>query len=132
VNQLPESLRKLCKWKMCSITPNIVRATVARSNFRLSSGKNDFLGVWGSHMKPEMFKSFREFQKINHFPGSFQIGRKDRLCRNLYHAQAKYGKNEYNFVPLTFVIPNDYCLFKAEVETGPNKNAKWIIKPVRN
>lgn len=103
-------------------------------------------------MKPESFRSIREFQKVtfllqnmnkkfynyfelikknnskmNHFPGSFQIGRKDRLCRNLYHAQALYGKNEYNFVPMTFVIPADYALLKTEVET---RNSKWILKPV--
>ena len=65
--------------------------------------------------------------KLNHFPGSFQIGRKDRLCRNLYHAQAVFGKNEYNFVPMTFVLPSDYALLKNEFE---NKNHKWIIKPV--
>jgi hypothetical protein len=65
--------------------------------------------------------------KTNHFPGSFQIGRKDRLCRNLYHAQALYGKGEYNFVPMTFVLPSDYYLLKNEVEST---NHKWIIKPV--
>jgi tubulin polyglutamylase TTLL4 len=80
-------------------------------------------------MKPEGFKSIREYQKINHFPGSFQIGRKDRLCRNLYHAQALYGKNEYNFVPMTFVLPFDFNQLKNEVEK--NANEKWIIKPVR-
>ena len=81
-------------------------------------------------MKPEGFKSIREYQKMNHFPGSFQIGRKDRLCRNLYMAQAQYGKSEYNFVPMTFVLPADYQLLKNEIENPSNKSSKWIIKPV--
>lgn len=68
--------------------------------------------------------------KINHFPGSFQIGRKDRLSRNLYHAQAMFGKNEYNFVPMTFVLPADYGLLKTEVDS--KNNTKWILKPVSN
>lgn len=37
LSEMPESLKRLCKWKMCSITPNIVKATIARSNFRLAS-----------------------------------------------------------------------------------------------
>ncbi|CAF0928414.1 unnamed protein product [Brachionus calyciflorus] len=126
INQLPESLNRLCKWKMCAITPNIVKATISRSNFKLANGKHDWIGVWGSHMKPECFRAIREYQKINHLPGSFQIGRKDRLCRNLYHAQAIFGKQEYNFVPITYVLPQDYNLLKQEIET---KNCKWIIKP---
>ena len=127
IGEIPESLKKLCKWKMCSITPNIVKATIARSNFKLATNKHDWIGVWGSHMKPECFRSIRDYQKINHFPGSFQIGRKDRLCRNLYHAQAIFGKQEYNFVPITYVLPQDYNLLKQELET---KNCKWILKPV--
>ncbi len=67
--------------------------------------------------------------KINHFPGSFQLGRKDRLCRNLSHAQAVYGKAEYNFIPQTFVLPADYNILKNEMETA-DKNVKWILKPV--
>lgn len=127
IGELPESLKRLCKWKMSSITPNVVKATIARSNFKLANGKHDWIGVWGSHMKPECFRLIREYQKINHFPGSFQIGRKDRLCRNLYHAQAIFGKQEYNFVPITYVLPQDYNLLKQELES---KNCKWILKPV--
>ena len=127
VSELPANLKKLLKWKMCSITPNIVRSTISRSNFSLSSQKADWIGVWGSHMKPENFKYLKEYQKFNHLPGSFQIGRKDRLCRNLCHAQAVHGKAAYNFVPMTFVLPFDLNLLKTEFET---KNCKWILKPV--
>ena len=49
----------------------------------------DWLGCWGRHMKAQGFKSIRDYQKLNHFPGSFQIGRKDRLWRNLSKLQVK-------------------------------------------
>lgn len=42
VEQLPLPLRKMMKWKMSSITPNIVKNTVIRSGFRLISGMFDF------------------------------------------------------------------------------------------
>ena len=38
VEQLPLPLRKMMKWKMSTITPNIVKNTVIRSGFRLISG----------------------------------------------------------------------------------------------
>lgn len=41
-----------------------------------------------------------------------------------------FGKNEYNFVPMTFVLPADYGLLKTEVDS--KNNTKWILKPVSN
>lgn len=41
MEQLPLPLRKMMKWKMSSITPNIVKNTVIRSGFRLISGMFD-------------------------------------------------------------------------------------------
>ena len=32
------------------------------------------------------------FVQVNHFPGTFQIGRKDRLWKNLSKLQARHGK----------------------------------------
>jgi tubulin polyglutamylase TTLL4 len=71
------------------------------------------------------------FFKVNHFPGSFQIGRKDRLWRNLSHMQAVHSRREFDFVPQTFVLPADFLLFKRVFdEVADTKESKWIIKPV--
>lgn len=132
IEQLPLPLRKMMKWKMSTITPNIVKNTVIRSGFRLISGDegNDWLGTWSRHMKPICFKAIREYQKVNHFPGSFQIGRKDRLWRNLSHMQAVHSRREFDFVPQTFVLPADFLLFKRVFdEITDTKESKWIIKP---
>ncbi|CAF5124473.1 unnamed protein product, partial [Rotaria magnacalcarata] len=98
-------------------------------NSNLSEG-NDWLGTWSRHMKPICFKAIREYQKVNHFPGSFQIGRKDRLWRNLSHMQAVHSRREFDFVPQTFVLPADLLLFKRVFEElTDTKESKWIIKP---
>lgn len=55
---------------------------------------NEWCGTWGKHMKSLCFKTLREYQKINHFPGTFQIGRKDRLWKNLFRLMTKFGKKE--------------------------------------
>ncbi|KAM9305042.1 tubulin monoglutamylase TTLL4 [Gastrophryne carolinensis] len=124
---LPWAQRKLLKWKMSTVTPNVVKQAVARSHFRVTK-KHDWLGCWGHHMKSVAFKTIREYQKLNHFPGSFQIGRKDRLWRNLSKMQARFGRKEFNFFPQSFVLPQDIKLLKKAWEQGGTKQ-KWIVKP---
>lgn len=124
---LPTELRKLLRWKMSSITPNVIKQCIARAGFKPTK-RNDWLGYWGKHMKASCFKSVREYQKVNHFPGTFQIGRKDRLWRNLSKMMVHHGKREYGFVPQTFVLPYDFKLLKRAWEDG-NSRQKWILKP---
>ena len=49
-------------------------------------------------------------QKTNHFPMTNYLCVKDSLCRMLKKQRALYG-NVFNFVPLTFILPNDYSKF---------------------
>ncbi|NXG71321.1 TTLL4 polyglutamylase, partial [Baryphthengus martii] len=128
VEKLPWEQRKLLRWKMCTVTPNIVKQTVGRSHFRVSKKSNDWLGCWGHHMKSPSFRAIKEHQKLNHFPGSFQIGRKDRLWRNLLKMQARCGKREFNFFPQSFILPQDIKLLKKAWEEGASRQ-KWIVKP---
>ncbi|KAH3717462.1 hypothetical protein DPMN_060250 [Dreissena polymorpha] len=79
-------------------------------------------------MKSQGFKALREYQKLNHYPGSFQIGRKDRLWRNLSKMQVHFGKKEFGFFPQTYCLPYDSKLLKRAFEDGSTKQ-KWIVKP---
>ncbi|XP_052348664.1 tubulin polyglutamylase TTLL4 isoform X1 [Oncorhynchus keta] len=128
VEPLPPEQRKLLKWKMSTVTPNIVKHTIARSHFKVTKRSHDWLGCWGHHMKSPGFKAIREYQKLNHFPGSFQIGRKDRLWRNLSKMQAQFGKREFSFFPRSFVLPQDIKLLRKAWEDSGSRQ-KWIIKP---
>ena len=49
-------------------------------------------------------------QKVNHFPNAGYFSIKDQLYRSLKKQRAVFG-NAYNFVPLTFNLPNDYSKF---------------------
>ncbi|KAM3916696.1 tubulin monoglutamylase TTLL4 isoform 2-T2 [Leptodactylus fuscus] len=128
VDLLPWPERKLLKWKISTVTPNIVKQTIARSHFRVTKKNHDWLGCWGHHMKSTGFKAIRGYQKLNHFPGSFQIGRKDRLWRNLSKMQVRHGRKEFNFFPQSFVLPQDFKLLRKAWEEGGTRQ-KWIIKP---
>ncbi|KAM7380161.1 hypothetical protein PAMP_003474 [Pampus punctatissimus] len=88
----------------------------------------DWLGCWGHHMKSPGFKALGEHQKLNHFPGTFQIGRKDRLWRNLSKMRVRFGKQEFSFFPRTFILPQDIKLLRKAWEDSGSRQ-KWIIKP---
>lgn len=66
--------------------------------------------------------------QLNHFPGSFQIGRKDRLWRNLSRMQSRFGKKEFSFFPQSFILPQDSKLLRKAWESSSRQ--KWIVKPV--
>eukprot|EP01004_Peranema_trichophorum_P011128 NODE_998_length_2193_cov_39.142029_g852_i0.p1 GENE.NODE_998_length_2193_cov_39.142029_g852_i0~~NODE_998_length_2193_cov_39.142029_g852_i0.p1 ORF type:complete len:651 (-),score=107.31 NODE_998_length_2193_cov_39.142029_g852_i0:239-2098(-) len=81
--------------------------------------------------------SLNPFQKVNHFPGTWNIGRKDMLFRNLQRMKRCYGSEEYYFVPQTFLLPGDWTLLCNELEHNkkpgvpPNiaHQNTYIIKP---
>ncbi|EEB14624.1 conserved hypothetical protein [Pediculus humanus corporis] len=78
-------------------------------------------------MKAHQLQSLRSHQKVNHFPRSYELTRKDRLYKNIERVQRLQGFKYFDFIPQTFVLPGDYkelCLFHHRIR-GP-----WIVKPV--
>ncbi|CAB3233718.1 unnamed protein product [Arctia plantaginis] len=140
VHKIPLPIQKHLKWKLTTITPIVVKRTLTNSGFRLVKSECDtaecpqeetieWIGIWGKHMKSIMFRAIKDGQKMNHFPGTFQIGRKDRLWRNLQKLVAKHGLNEFGIMPKTYVLPHDLKLLKHDWEKYAANNEKWIIKP---
>jgi hypothetical protein len=43
--------------------------------------------------------------KINQFPGLFIIGRKDNLWLIFEKMREKYGPEEFDFCPTTYILP---------------------------
>ncbi|KOC61042.1 Tubulin polyglutamylase TTLL4 [Habropoda laboriosa] len=125
---LPYEVTKHLKWRLSTITPLIVRRTLVNSGFRLMKKCQEWCGTWGKHMKSLGFRSLKESQKINHFPGTFQIGRKDCLWLNLSRMMMKHEAKEFGFVPRTYVLPRDLSCFR-QVWKKLGSKAKWIVKP---
>ena len=47
----------------------------------------------GSHPKPHTFKSLLPHQRVNHFPRSYELTRKDRMYKNIERLQHSKGKS---------------------------------------
>lgn len=43
--------------------------------------------------------------------------------------QLQFGKQEFNFIPRTFILPQDTKLLRRAWE-GVGSKQKWIVKPV--
>ena len=88
----------------------------------------DFNLMWtGSHPKPQAFKSMLPHQRVNHFPRSYELTRKDRMYKNLERLQIAKGPKHFNFIPKSFMIPNEYSEFCA---AHHRMRGAWIVKPV--
>ena len=46
--------------------------------------------MWTGMCKPEVLKDASKYQKINHFPQSFQLGRKDLMWKNISRASKMF------------------------------------------
>jgi tubulin polyglutamylase TTLL4 len=56
--------------------------------------------------------------QVNHFPASWTIGRKDKLCKNLARMKREFGE-PYNISAVTFILPGDRAKLMREMEEDP-------------
>lgn len=85
----------------------LVRSLLEANNFRFSDS-HDWNILWSSSScKSFLYEGLNEYQRINHFPSSYEITRKDRLCFNIMKMQEKFGRSGiYDIVPDTYILPN--------------------------
>ena len=83
--------------------------------------------LWTGWVKPETVKEATKFQRINHFPGTMQIGRKDNMWRNVSRLRRIHNA-DFDICPQTYVLPEDYKRFQADRE-GDSGKGLWILKP---
>uniref|UniRef100_H2VCG1 Tubulin--tyrosine ligase-like protein 5 n=1 Tax=Takifugu rubripes TaxID=31033 RepID=H2VCG1_TAKRU len=116
-------------FKIVRTESRLVRGILTNHGFHeVHPNSNDFNLMWsGSHLKPYMLRNLQDFQKVNHFPRSYELTRKDRLYKNIQRMQQTHGLKNFHIVPQTFVLPYEYQEFCScfAKDRGP-----WIIKPV--
>ena len=66
------------------------------------------------------------YQRTNHFPGIYNLAKKNMLGRHLMRLQSVFP-NDYNFFPPTYVLPADFKEFLYQV--GNRRNKTYIVKP---
>jgi hypothetical protein len=66
--------------------------------------------MWSVPLKPETLRRLDKYRHCNHFPGTFQLGRKDSMYRNISKMIREFG-DDYRIVPKTYILPDDYRKF---------------------
>ena len=73
----------------------------------------------------------RPEQRINHFPNSFELTRKDLMAKNLERLRRDLRKTgqeaTVDFYPSTYVLPSQFAMFLDDMK---KKEGTWICKPV--
>lgn len=124
-------------FRLCDKAPDILREVCLERGWEeYSKNECEAARGWNLWWKTQGFTSseyenYRPWQRLNHFPKSASITKKDGLARNLRRMKTAYGGSSFEFFPLTFILPNEYKKFVAEFskQAGNQGSNYWICKP---
>ncbi|XP_054131808.1 tubulin polyglutamylase TTLL5 isoform X1 [Melozone crissalis] len=116
-------------YKIVRTDSRLVRSILTAHGFHeVHPNSNDYNLMWtGSHLKPCLLRSLTDVQKVNHFPRSYELTRKDRLYKNVCRMQLTHGFKAFHILPQTFILPTEYQEF---CNTYSKDRGPWIVKPV--
>jgi len=86
---------------------NAVVNTMKSGGFEQIERGNDFNLIWTGYCQVEDILQLSRLQKINHFPNSMNLGRKDLFWKNLLRMKLKFPAH-FNITPHTWVLPEDF------------------------
>ncbi|NXI88767.1 TTLL5 polyglutamylase, partial [Rhipidura dahli] len=116
-------------YKIVRTDSRLVRSILTAHGFHeVHPNSTDYNLMWtGSHLKPYLLRSLTDIQKVNHFPRSYELTRKDRLYKNVSRMQLTHGFKTFHILPQTFILPMEYQDFCS---TYSRDRGPWIVKPV--
>ncbi|XP_009960063.1 PREDICTED: tubulin polyglutamylase TTLL5 [Leptosomus discolor] len=116
-------------YKIVRTDSRLVRSILTAHGFHeVHPNSSDYNLMWtGSHLKPYLLRSLADIQKVNHFPRSYELTRKDRLYKNVSRMQLAHGFKTFHILPQTFILPAEYQDF---CNTYSKDRGLWIVKPV--
>lgn len=127
-NELPGALFNIT-YKFMNTETRLLRKILSSHGLtELTTENTDFNLLWtGTHVKADLLRNLLVYQRVNHFPRSYELTRKDRLYKNIEKMQHFRGFKHFNIVPQSFLLPGEY----KELVTAHNKcRGPWIVKPV--
>jgi len=83
--------------------------------------------MWTGIIKNEYMQQASKYQKMNHFPNSVQIGRKDWMWKNVVRLRRCFPK-DFDFCPRTYILPEDFRQLQTDREVDNFKHM-YIMKP---
>ncbi|XP_037894936.1 tubulin polyglutamylase TTLL5 [Glossina fuscipes] len=115
------------KYKFHQTETLLLRKIFTRHGLREAHEDENFNVLWtGVHMKPDVLRNLAPYQRVNHFPRSYEMTRKDRLYKNIERMQHLRGFKHFDIIPQSFIVPLEY----RDLVSAHNKTrGPWIVKP---
>eukprot|EP00392_Amoebophrya_sp_AT5.2_P018382 g18911.t1 len=122
-------------YRISNTEATIVKQTLEYNGFRelttngigLGISPHDWVVQWsGPNYRDYVYQNLHEYQYVNHFSGSTEMTRKDRVWVHFQSMQRLFGKLQFDFVPETFVIPDQ---LEAFIQVYEKTDYLWIVKP---
>ncbi|XP_061721366.1 tubulin polyglutamylase TTLL5 isoform X3 [Cydia pomonella] len=126
-NCMPARLLKITYKLVNTETKLLNRLLQAHGLVESVPDAKDFNLLWsGLHPKPDVLRSLSPYQRVNHFPRSYELTRKDKLFKNIEKMQYFRGLKHFDFIPTTFLMPAE---FKELCTAHYRTKGPWIVKP---
>ena len=86
---------------------NAVVNTMKTAGFDLLEFGDEYNLLWTGYTTIEDILKLNKYQKVNHFPNSVNVGRKDLLWTNIKNMRLKYP-TQFNIAPESWILPAEY------------------------
>jgi len=83
----------------------------------------------GPGLRDSDYKELQDYQRINHFPGSGELTRKDRMFENVERMKHTFGAEDFEFVPESYTLPKQLVQFTRRFHL---QGGWWIVKPINS
>ncbi|KAJ4458183.1 putative tubulin polyglutamylase TTLL4 [Paratrimastix pyriformis] len=111
--------------RLASPSSIVIRNAFKRAGFQLVKEGDLWHSIWGRPPKRTSYRLLSPYQKVNHLPGTYELGRKDYLAVNLTRMLRTFGPEHFGFFPKTYILPRDQTFLNRDSAAGP-----FIMKPV--
>jgi len=113
-------------FKITQVNHATVGSAYKSGGFKRLIKGNEWNCLWGKLAK-DRYKQLESYQKNNHIPGSFQLGRKDSCARNIARMRRRVGNAKCVPFPRCYHLPNDLSELQADMES--ERQPMFIVKP---
>jgi hypothetical protein len=107
-------------------TYNSVTTSLCYAGFKQTEG-TAWNVLWSAPLKAENLREFDSYKHCNHFAGTWNLGHKALMYRNVSAYQREFGE-EFNIAPKTWILPHDYGTLQNERQNAKSHKL-WILKP---
>ena len=107
---------------------NAVVNTMKNAGFDLLERGDNFNLIWTGYTTIDDILPLNKYKKINHFPNSTNLGRKDLMWNNIFRMKLKFPKH-FSVAPHTWVLPGQYEEFEEARKLKHMQEKMFIVKP---